>query len=204
VPAVLLDPPVGWRPAAIPAPPIAESAGARLASYAAVASPDSAAALVTGCVATPIPGWVEDMRPSIEGRTAALAGAVAERITGAPVDGRPDGEGRLLLRSASDLAGPVLGGARTFVGFDEHHVLTCFATCASRDPRAASTWHGCEGSLAGARLDGARPPPAPGLLLGAATWAVHHPRDVALGVAVIAVGLAILAIVTRRRPRFRH
>lgn len=183
------------------APKLAAGTGAELADFHAIASADGATVLATGCVATPIPGWVEDMRPALEARTNALAGSMAERITGSPVDGRADAEGRLLLRSANDLGGGVVGSARTFLGFDEGRVLTCFATCAARHVARDASAVGCARAVATARLEGSASAPRPGIALRAASWAVHHPRETAIGGGGLVVATALLAVVTRRRPR---
>ncbi len=204
-----VDVPAGWLDAAIERPKIAESSGAFFASYAASRAPADApraptTALVRGCVATPVPGWVEDMRPAVEGRTIALAGAAAAKITGAPVDARSDGQGAFALRLASDLDGPHVGTARTFVGFDEDgHVLTCFATCAGPPPPAGSppSSRACDAATATARLEGSSPAPAPGLALRGVTWAVHHPVPFAEGAAIAVFTAGFLAVVLRRRPR---
>jgi hypothetical protein len=198
-PAVVADPPPGWQPAEITPPKIAESAGAELTGWRA-ASGGRGAALVTGCVGTPIPGWVEDMRPSVEARTVALAGAVAERITGFPMDARADADA-FVLRAASDLGGPPLGLARTFIGFDAERVYTCFATCAGRRAEKEGGGVGCEAAIAKARLEGSAAPPSPGLALRGVTWAVHHPRPTALGGALVVVTAGVLAVASRRRPR---
>ena len=202
-PRVVAEAPAGWVAAEIEKPAIAESSGARFVQWQASRSAVDDAALASGCVATPIPGWVEDMRPAVEGRNVALAGAVAAKITGAPVDARAEG-GTFALRAASDLAGPIIGRARTFVGFDESHVLTCFATCATKSGASLRRDDpSCEHTIANARLEGSLPPPRPGLGLRAATWAVHHPRPVALAGLGLVVLLGILAVVVRRRPRSR-
>jgi hypothetical protein len=200
-PHVAATPPPGWVVTEIEKPKIAKSAGAAFTTWTAARSSTDDAAFVTGCVATPIPGWVEEMRPAVEGRTVALAGASASTITGAPIDARPGNDGMLDLRAASDLAGPVIGHARTFVGFDESRVLTCFATCASKKGDAPPP--GCHHSVFGARLEGALPPPQPGLALRSATWAIHHPRPVTLGVFGSIALAAVLAVAARRRPRSR-
>ena len=209
-PDVRLDAPPGWLiDTTTERPKLAESAGAEMVSFRVLRGQHQHSAthagLVSGCVATPIPGWVEDMRPSIEGRTVALAGAATERLLGGdfPIDARPNGDGTLLfdLRPAKDLGGPVIGSARTFVGFDSSsRVFTCFAACASR---SGDTVVGCEAAVAGSRLEGSSAPPTPGIALRSVTWAVHHPRPFAFGVAIFVTGLAILAIARRRRPRFR-
>lgn len=199
-PRVAVDPPAGWVATEIQKPPIASSTGALLTTWTAHRSVAGDAAIVSGCVATPIGmGWVEDMRPAVEGRTIALAGASASKITGAPVDARSGEAGVFALRATSDLAGPVIGHARTFVGFDDGRVLTCFATCASTagpGPREA-----CDRSIIEARLEGSRSPPAPGLALRGATWAVHHPRPTAHGAFGLVVLLGVIAVASRRRPR---
>ncbi|MBX3202292.1 MAG: hypothetical protein KF894_29455 [Labilithrix sp.] len=201
-PRVAHAPPAGWSATAeLPKPKIADSAGASLVAWSAHRSADGDAALVSGCVATPIPGWVEDMRPAVEGRTVALAGASAAAITGAPVDARPGADGIFELRAVSELAGPPIGHARTFVGFDDARVLTCFATCVGT--RATPSPRACDASVVAARLEGSSPPPAAGLALRGATWAVHHPRPTALGAGALAATLAVVALVTRRRPRSR-
>jgi len=198
-PRVAVDPPAGWVATEIEKPTIAGSTGALLTTWAAHRSAAGDAAIVSGCVATPIPGWVEDMRPAVEGRTIALAGASASKITGAPVDARSGEAGVFALRATSDLVGPVIGHARTFVGFDEGRVFTCFATCASTagpGPREE-----CDRSVIEARLEGSLSPPAPGLALRGATWAVHHPRPTALGAFGLVVLLGVIAVTARRRPR---
>jgi len=209
-PRVAFDTPAGWVATEIDKPPIAESSGARFVQWQAARSASDDAALAVGCVATPIPGWIEDMRPAVEARTVALAGAVAARITGAPVDARVE-DGSLALRAANDLGGPLVGRAQSFVGFDDAHVVTCVATCAAtgatrrhepaRGPTPDASTSDCPHVIAGARLEAALPPPKPGVGLRAATWAVHHPRPVALGGLGLVVLVGILAVVGRRRPR---
>jgi hypothetical protein len=204
IPAVIVaDPPAEWRPAEVTPPRIAESAGAELASWRASRDPMSETTLVTGCVATPVPGWVDDMRPSVEARTVALAGAVAEKITGRPIDARPDGNmsSLLHLRSAADLDRdpPPIGAARALVGFDERRVFTCFATCVARG--SEETVSRCADLARQARLVGSQAPPSPGIALRAVTWAVHHPRPAAFGFAVAAAAAFVTAVAARRRPR---
>lgn len=161
---------------------------------------DDGAVLAVGCVATPIPGWVEDMRPPVVARTIALAGATAERATGLPMDAAKDGD-RVVLRAASRPNDPPLGEARTFVGFDASRVLTCFAVCAAPPPPRDAL--GCETAVRATRLEATDAPPAPGVALRAVTWAVHHPRPTAATFAGAVALFALVALVTRRRPRFR-
>ncbi len=202
-PRVVAKTPAGWVAAEIERPAVAESSGARFVQWQASRSAGDDGALVVGCVATPILGWVEDMRPAVEARTVALAGAVAAKITGAPVDARAE-DGTLALRAASDLAGPLVGRARTFVGFDESQVLTCFATCATKSGASLRRDESsCGHVVEAARLEGALPPPRPGLGLRAATWAVHHPKPVAAAGLGLVVLVGTLAVVMRRRPRSR-
>ncbi|MBX3207602.1 MAG: hypothetical protein KF764_21310 [Labilithrix sp.] len=200
-PRVAAEPPAGWHATAdVAKPKIADSAGASFTTWSAHRSEGGDATILSGCVATPIPGWVEDMRPPVEARTVALAGASAAAVTGAPVDARAGDDGLLDLRAASDLARPPLGRARTFIGFDEARVFTCFAACVSN---AGGERRPCDAAVAEARLEGSLAPPAPGLALRGATWAVHHPRPTAVGAGGLAVALGLLAVVLRRRPRSR-
>lgn len=194
LPRVVAD--ASWPKADVPPPAIGDSAGAEVTEFAAFRR--DAAVLTYGCVATPIPGWVEDMRPAVEGRTVAMAGASAARAAGHPIDARPDGRGGFELRDVRHLEGAPVGNARTFVGFDAKRVHTCFATCVDAGSRSG----GCRAVVDAARLEGSTPPPAPGLALAGATWAVHHPRPFAAGFAVLLVVAGALAVVLRRRPRF--
>jgi len=208
-PHVAADVPAGWVATDdVAKPKIAEASGAAFVQWQASQSANGDAALVSGCVATPIPGWVEDMRPAVEARTVALAGAATSKIAGGPIDARPAENGVLALRAASDVTGPVIGRARTFVGFDESHVLTCFATCAAKSigslrHEPSGSLDACERAVTAARLEGALPPPEAGVALRAATWAVHHPRPAAMGGLAFVVVLGILTVVVRRRPRSR-
>jgi hypothetical protein len=191
LPQVIAEAPSNWRTIDLAAPTLATAAGAEMTQWTAAGA--GGAVLVTGCVATPIPGWVEDMRPNVEARTVALAGKATSAITNRPMDARPAGE-LFQMRAASDLDGPILATARTFLGFDESRVFTCFATCAGDDA--------CTRTIAEARLTGSLAPPRPGLGLRAVTWGVHHPRGTATGGGVAIAILAVLAVVLRRRPRF--
>lgn len=185
--------------AEITPPKISDSAGAELTQF--VSFRDRASSITYGCVATSIPGWVEDMRQAVEGRTVALAGASAALAADHPIDARPNGHGGFDLRDVRQLGAgkdaPVIGNAKTFVGFDAKRVHTCFATCIGPEEG------GCRDAVDAARLEGSAPPPDPGLALASVTWAVHHPRPFALGAGVVLVALGVLAVVLRRRPRFR-
>lgn len=198
-PAVLAEPPPGWVDAAdIPRAPLGDAADATFTSFRATRSPDRAEALVLACVAAPIPGWVEDMRPALEGRGIALAGATAGLMAGAAVDARAEGD-HLVLRVAGGGPAPI-GAARTALGFSEDgRAVTCLAVCARTDAQVGD----CAARVAAVRfLRGAPPPPA-GLALRGVSWAVHHPRRTATAAGVLAAAAAVLAIVGRRRPRTR-
>jgi hypothetical protein len=223
IPVVAAEPPPGWPAAKIAPPKIAQNAGVELTSFRANhagssdARPDGALlgqdALVSGCVAVGLPGWVEDMRPAVEGRTTALAGAAAEKITRIPMDARPDGAGGFDLRPASDLGGPPIGKARTFIGFDSSRVFSCFVTCTfenrttfqpgdtSHAPAPPERSLSCEDAVRDARLEGSMAPPEPGTGLRGVTWAVHHPRPTAFAGAAMVVVVGVLAVILRRRPR---
>lgn len=199
MPFVDVELPPSWIALTLATPPLAEGSGASWTQHNAWRSADARATLSVGCVATRVPGWVEDMRPQISARTVALAGAAAERATGTPMDAR-DENGELALRAVSDLSGPVLGHARTFLGFDGPRVVTCFATCVARTPRPVL---GCEEALSSARLVAGTPPPPPGVVLALVTSAVHHPSESAAAAAAAILVFATLGIVLRRKPRHR-
>lgn len=199
----------GFAPAeGVEPPAIAASSGARLVGFRPLRGPGGAV-FASGCVATSIPGWVDDMRAPIEARTVALVGAASERLRGAPIDvgtdelDRPAPTAHVLarahvLRLASRLEEPPIGSARSFVGFDDGAVLTCFATCVAEDPAL------CSGATRASRLVGSTPAPAPGVALRGVDWAVHHPRDTAVGGGLTIVALGILAVITRRKTRSRR
>lgn len=200
-PDLVAEAPAAWAAAEIERPPLSPSSGAAWTTWRAARAADDGAAMVAACVAAPVPGWVEDMRPPFVARTVALAGATAGRIAGAPVEARGDGE-RLALHLVGRDGGPV-GAARTFLGFDDANAVTCFVVCAARhaEPNAAPA--ACNEVVMRARLDGGAAPPRPGIALGAVTWAVHHPRPTALGLGAAAVLAGVIAVAARRKPRTR-
>jgi hypothetical protein len=166
-------------------------------------SPETDETLLAACVATPIPGWVEDMRATVDARTTGMAAAAAGRMAGVPLEAHPDETpGRYVLVAPGGGPSPAQHGiARTFIGFDDQSVVTCFATCTSRIPTRAP--RACDAGILNARLTGGTEPPRPGLALGTVTWAVHHPARTALFGAALVSGLAVFAVVSRRRPRSR-
>ena len=181
LPSVAAAPPPGWPPADAPRAPLTGGSSTRVTQWNAWrADGQSGEALLLGCVATPIPGWVEDMRPAVEARTSGLAATSADHLVG----------------------GDAIAHTRTFVGWTADDVVTCFATCAA--PRAfVGRAPACDASVDAARLEGSGAAPPPGLALGAATWAVHHPSPTVQGTALLAFFLAVVAVRTRRRPRSR-
>ena len=201
-PVVVVEAPPAWVAADVARPAIATSTGASWSSWAAMRSPADDAAIVTACVEAPVPGWVEDMRPAFVARTVALAGATAERIASVPTEVTDAGD-HLALRPVGR-AEPVLGGARTFLGFDRESAFTCFAVCAARSPEPANaTAAACNEVVVRARLDGGTLPPRPGVALRAVTWAVHNPRPTSLAFGAATVLVGALAVATRRKPRAR-
>lgn len=195
-PHVAIDSLPGASATEVEKPPVTEGSGAAFTQWSASRSGEHV--VLAGCVATPLPGWVEEMRPVVEIRTFGFATAAASKITRAPLDPRPVPDGTAVLRLAQD--GPTVGRLKTFVGFDASHVFTCLAACARTDGHA-DEGETCGRIVATARLEGSSPPPPPGLLLGSATWAVHHPRVAGLGMVAVLVLGAFLAVVLRRRPR---
>jgi hypothetical protein len=141
------------------------------------------------------------MRPAFSARTVSLAGATASEIAGFAVETFDDAASGdwLGLRAAG--GGPTLGHARTFMGFEGTHAHSCFVVCASPFPNEPGP--ACNEVVVHARLEGGDAPPQPGLALGAVTWAVHHPNNTASAFAAALVLGAVLAIVTRRKPRAR-
>lgn len=203
VPHVVAEAPPAWVAADVAQPPLASGSGARFTQWEALESPARDARFTRACVSTPIPGWVSDMRAAVEARGNALAMATAERMGGAQTERREE-NGRSLVRTmGAPESEPPIGVVRTFLGFDDHEVATCFAICIAKSAMAAGAKASCESSVATAQLGGGTAPPSPGLLVGAASWAVHHPRSTAAGSALAACMLGVLAVVVRRRPRSR-
>jgi hypothetical protein len=209
VPSVATEPPAGFIDATfeVAQPSIGgrdSPSGSIFTQWDASRSPVTRQTLLLGCVATTIPGWVDDMRPTVEARTVALLNSSAERVVGVPVETRARA-GHFALRpvgAAEDAA--VVGIGRTFVGFSEHDVVTCVAACVVPKAAAPATVsRTCDASVLAARLEGDRGPPPPGVVLGALTWAVHHPSTAVTWGGVLTFALGVVAVVFRRRPRSR-
>lgn len=196
----------GGVPAEVAAPPLTGAAGAEIRDTVALRVDG---ALVLGaCVVTPLPGWVEDMRPPVTARAHAWTAKLAERIVGAPVDVRDvDARGVGGVHAVAG-SGERLGSARVMVGFEagtEPRVLTCGVACARRVDAAApeAGSRTCEGIVRASHLEGDTPPPPPGAALRGVAWAVHHPSSTTLAAGAFGA-LGLLALVAlRRRPRSR-
>lgn len=206
-PFVAYSSPEGWPLAPeVPRPPLAEGSGATFIAWDATRSATGDEALVVACVETPIPGWVPEMEQAVTSRSIGVLGAAAERVVGVPIEPRPKDDGFALRVAGEPEEALPVGRARAFLGFHDHAVVTCFAICARtasrRDARTTSPL-ACEAAVQRASLEGSDAPPAPGIVVGSVTWAVHHPSRAALGGAFLVAVLAVVAVMTRRKPRSR-
>ncbi|MCL2723913.1 MAG: hypothetical protein FWD69_05690 [Polyangiaceae bacterium] len=213
IPAVVVEPLPSWDAAEIARPALSEGSGAAFSSWDAWRSKGDSRALVAGCVATPIPGWVEEMRPSVVVRITGILLAAAERIVSKPVVVTREIDDVLQLGAADAPRGSApVAVARRFITFGDPSVddargklFACFIVCAEALDAAgtAPERSACAAIVAAAELRGSAPPPPPGFALEAIAWFVHHARRTAIvcGVAMAVAGL--LAIVTRRKPRAR-
>jgi hypothetical protein len=201
-PVLVAEPPPGWVAAEVPRPVFSEDTTTTLPQWTALASPGGNPTLLTACAATPIPGWVEDMRTPIANRSIGFVASTAERMTGVPTEARPDGRVFVLRAAGAPAGAPHLGTAQTWLGFDAGHVFNCFVICASR-PRTETAPLACERSVDVSHLEGGSDPPPPGAILRATTWAVHHSFPTASGAAILLALAAALAVARRRKPRAR-
>lgn len=192
--------PAAWLETSAPPPPLPDGIHASVTDARGWQSPARDETLVVTCVKTPVPGWVEDMRPSVNGRTLILVKAAAEKVGGVAVDARPLDDHFML--DASGQAGPPrpVGTARTFLGFEGDHVVSCFVACVASG--SATRERACDSAVVRATFEPGTAPP-PGFALHAVTWGVHHPVGSAAFFAVLATTLGIFAVVARRRPRSR-
>lgn len=196
MPFVAAAPPAAWAVADVAPPEVAPSSGARVTQWSVMRGAGEAT-FVAACVATPIPGWVEDMRPAVEARSVGLVASTAQRLAKGPIEAS-DRDGLFVIRRAGAAAPGDLGTARTFLGFDDANVFTCYAACVAT---SAGATRACDATVKDARLERSGPPPHPSMALSAVTFCVHHPRETAGVVATLTTAFGVLAIVTRRRPR---
>jgi hypothetical protein len=138
------------------------------------------------------------MRPTVEARVRALAFTTAERISGVSLDTTEGVFDTLKFHERTEGA-PVAAVGRTWIGWSEQSLSTCFSVCqAVPSSSDAST---CEAVIGEAKLDGSHPPPPPGHLLGTLAWAIHHPSHARAGAGAAVFIAALAAIWRRRRPR---
>ncbi|MCL2778534.1 MAG: hypothetical protein FWD73_11065 [Polyangiaceae bacterium] len=203
-------PPPSWVATEIAQPALPGAGGSSFSSWVAQRSEDGQHTLVAGCVATPIPGWVEPMRRPAMARTTGLILATAERIVASPVVVTSDTGNVLELTVAGSPAGTRASAyARRFIAFgdsaandNEHKIFTCYFVCGSK-AADAKPLDACAEIAARAELRGGALPPAPGLALSTIAWLVHHARQTVLGGGAVVATAGLLAIVTRRKPRAR-
>ena len=203
VPSVRVDAPL--PPSAsgltLEPPTITGAGGAELRTFEAWGLPSDGASVVVGCLSTPIPGWVEEMRQPVMARAEGWTARLAEKVSGGPVELRGEGEVRTVHRVAGE-GGP-RGSAKTLLTFEhvqgEARVVTCGIACAGEE-RARNM---CEGIVRQGRGVGGGAPPPAGISLAAISWAVRHPAPaVAAGIG-LAGALLVAVVLLRWRPRSR-
>ena len=141
------------------------------------------------CISGDTSVWSADATDLAQGKLAEIASATAERMRGSPVPMHvieTHGRDRTLVADDVDAHAT----ARTFLAFTDGRAHGCFVTCVGD----------CTEVVTNATLVGElHEPPSPGLLLGGASWMVHHPRHAeALG-GLLLLGAAAAAILTRPR-----
>src|SRR4051794_35172065 len=112
--------PLSWTRATVPEPLLGGGSGATLTQWDATRSPTTRDVMLVGCVATPIPGWVDDMRIAVDSRTVALMHGSAERAVGGSLEVRSEGDVFRLRRAGAEGS---VGIGRTFVGFEADAVV---------------------------------------------------------------------------------
>ena len=134
--------------------------------------------------------WSDDATEVAQSKLIELASGTAARLRGSPspmhVVASVGRERTLALDDGT------FGGARTFVAFsrDPDRAYGCFVTCISPS---------CDAAQNGAIIEGASAePPSPGVVLRSLGFVVHHPHAAVAMLAATLVGLAMLAIVTRK------
>ena len=207
LPGIAFEPPPSWVAAEIAQPALAAAGGSSFSSWVTQRSEDGQHALVAGCVATPIPGWVESMRGPAMARTTELVLATTERIVASPVVVASDTGNALELAVADSPEGTRAAAyARRFITFgdpnNEPTMFTCYFVCGSQVAKAKPL-AACADIAAHAELRGGARPPAPGLALSTIEWLVRHSRQTAVGGGAAVAIAGLLSVVTRRKPRAR-
>jgi hypothetical protein len=196
--ALVAEVPAGLReePAeALPAFDVSTVPGARVAGRRGFT--DGALSVRLACAVAPARGYAPGVEEIVLARASVLAkGAVPglERWDERPAAWvGPACEQRLEGR-----AGGAHASARHVFGFvgDAPEAVACSVVCAEPEGGAR-----CEAVVAGARVTGLVAPPPPSLVVRAALFAAEHPRGA--GVAVLALGAAVVVAVLAGRPRPR-
>jgi hypothetical protein len=174
--------------------PVPEGSPARRVDHVELTG--GAARVIAECFAAQVPGWSEELRGPVEGRTTAMLAATVERRLGlgVRVSYDPSSAG-LTLHAVDD--GRALAEGKTLLGFDGDAVHTCYVACVAPDATA------CRGAVRAATLRGGSAAPPPGILLASAAGVVRHPREASAALVGVAIAIGAAAVLTRRRPRTR-
>lgn len=142
------------------------------------------------CIRGDASAWSDDATEVAQSKLVELASGTAARLRGASspmhVVASVGRERTLALDDGT------FGGARTFVAFsrDPDRVHGCFVTCISRS---------CDAAQNAANIEGASvEPPPPGVVLQSLGFVVHHPHAALVMLGATLIGLAMLAILTRK------
>ena len=162
-----------------------------------------------GCVATPIPGWVDDMRPTVDARTVALLDASAERVVGRA---RRDAQRRRAISRSGPSGRPRArrpsGSAvrsSDSTSDDVRDVLRGLRRRRRREHADATTPRACDASVLAARLEGRprrRRPRASCSVPSRGPCITRRPCG-HVGRRSSSFALGVVAVASRRRPRSR-
>ena len=143
-------------------------------------------------------------RRSTRGPSRSL-NASAERVVGVPVETR-ERLGPLLAPSRRGARGRAAGRDRPHVrGLRRARRRDVLRGLRGAEGQRRATSRGPATRASSPRASrAAAPPPPSGIVLGALTWAVHHPGDRGrAGAAVLRLRSGVVAVASRRRPRSR-